>query len=411
MDQGVRGNQRHVTFPGLIRQERGDGACELYHPGHATSLDVEPESRAWVDAILEAFQAPRTLDAFGRSRKDIPRELLTLLVRSGFVVEEAELAFLRDGFMRPVAGPLGEAWSYSDLPEVAYQGGWAVVGVPVDFAALGKSGARHGPSEIRKVANGPILLGQGDIVDYEFGRRYVACSPQVADLGDIEPDGARMDYVGARLRKVLRELFQHGMRPMLLGGDHSITHYALAEAMAQAERFGILHFDAHADMGPSHCLSHANIFAEAIASPRVEHIVQIGLRGMERLSPHAQRVPCPKRRVVSAREAKQGKALTLLESLPRDIPYYLSFDIDCLDPSVAPETGTPSSGGIDLSLASELVDYIARTFDLLGADFVEVSGSNVTPNRAAHAASELMQRCFLGQCPFEPLDSAVYQLG
>lgn len=410
MDQGVRWNLRHVTFPALLRRERGDGGCELYQPGHATSLDVEPESRELVEAILEGFETPRTVDAFLRAQDGIPADLVTLLVRSGFVVEEDELDFLQHGFMRPVPVPVGEAWSFSDLPELAYPGGFVVVGVPVDMGSLGPSGARHGPSEIRKVVNGPLLTGQGDIVDYEFGRLYPQCTPQISDLGDIEPDGARMDHVGLRLRKVLRELLQRHMRPLVLGGDHSVTHYVLAETISQVERFGILHFDAHADMGPSHCLSHANIFAEAIASPNVEHIVQIGLRGMERLSPFAQRISCPKRTVVSARESKLGKALAVLEALPRDIPYYLSFDIDCIEPSVAPETGTPSSGGISATLATELVDYIARTFELLGADFVEVSSSGVPPNRAAHLAAELLQRCVLGQSRFEPLSTDVYQM-
>lgn len=410
MDQAERRNSRYLTWPELRRIEHEDGALELYHLGHATSLDIDAESREWVERALEGFKKPTTVDTFLRKNREISPELITLLIRQCFLVEEEERAFLEHGFLKPVASPIGEYWSFADLPELAVEGGFVVVGVPVDMGALGKSGARHGPSEIRKVVNGPLLTGRGDIVDYEFGRLYPGCQPQISDLGDVEPDGARLDHVGLRLRKVVRELLQRRMRPLILGGDHSVTHFVLKEAIEQVERFGILHFDAHADMGPSYAMSHANIFGDALLSPRVTHIVQIGLRGIERVTPYAQRVACEKRSVVSARQAAQGKALAVLEALPRDIPYYLSFDIDCIDPSQARETGTPSFFGLSADLASELVDYIARSFDLLGADFVEVSGPEMPPHTAAHLAAALLQRCVLGQSAFEPLSSDVYEL-
>jgi arginase family enzyme len=182
----------------------------------------------------------------------------------------------------------------------------------------------------------------------------------------------------------------------------------LAQAIARGERFGILHFDAHPDLGPSRTLSHANVFRAAIESPCVERIVQIGLRGIERVTPFATRTACPKRSVISARQARSGLALRTLEQLPRDIPYYLSFDIDCVDAAVAGETGTPLFGGLSFELATELVDYIARNFTLFGADFVEVSGPPSRLNAAATIAASLLTRCVLGDSPFEPLSTDIH---
>jgi arginase family enzyme len=150
------------------------------------------------------------------------------------------------------------------------------------------------------------------------------------------------------------------------------------------------------------------VFREAIESPRVEHIVQIGLRVVERMTPYASRTPCEKRTVVSAREAARGRALDVLEALPRDLPYYLSFDIDCIDGALARETGTPALGGLSFELASQLVDYAARTFDLLGVDFVEVSGPQAALNGAASVAAALLQRTLMGESSFETLTSDVY---
>jgi agmatinase len=400
----------HVVWPSLLRAERGDGSFSLHNPAHGTSIDVESESRALIEAVLEGFSAPRSLGDFFARHDDVPEDLVVLLVRSGVLVDVHELPFLEHGFLRPTSTPVGQAWSWSDLPELARPETWVVLGVPVDMHALGSAGARHGPSEIRKLVQGPLLSGEGDVLDHEFERLYRDLRPMVADLGDVDPEGGRMDHVGSRLTKVMGELLQQGMRPLLLGGDHSITHYALESVLQHVERFGVLHFDAHPDLLPSRSLSNANVFRAALDSERVTQLVQIGLRVVERVTPYAQRTPCPKRTVVSARAAARGRAMEVLERLPRDIPYYLSFDIDCIDGGLVRETGTPAFGGLSFELASELVDYIARTFTLLGADFVEVSGLQTPVHGAATIAASLLQRCVLGGCAFEPLGSEVYLL-
>lgn len=399
---------RYLTTQSLVRADRGDGSFSLYHPGHGTSLDVEPESSELVEVLLEGFADGSTLEDFRRVQPAFPEELLELMLRCCFLVDEREAAFLEHGFLRPTPTPLGPAWAWSDLPELAYPGGWVALGVPVDMAAAGAGGARHGPAEIRRVVNGPLLSGEGDVLDHEFGRLYRGLTLQVSDLGDVDPDGARMDHVGERLEKVVRELLAHQLRPLLLGGDHSLTHYVLRALIARGQRFGIIHFDAHHDMGPSATVSHANVFTQAIASDCVASIVQIGLRVIERVSPYATRAPCPKRQIVNARAARGGAAMRVLSQLPRDIPYYLSFDIDCIDGAVARETGTPAFAGLSVELASELVDYVARTFLLIGADFVEVSGPQLQPNASALIAASLLQRVLLGDRQFEALSSDVY---
>jgi arginase family enzyme len=405
MDDGLESEQEHVVWPDLVRVEREDDAFTLYNPGHGTSLDVAPESRGLVEDVLAGFAQPTTPSAFARGHEHVPRELLVLMARSGMLVQPRELPFLEHGFLKPTPNPIGAPWTWSDLPDAAHEGTWVTLGVPVDFAAGGIGGARQGPAEIRKVVNGSLLSGEGEIVDYEFQRLYPAFAPPLADLGDVEPDGGRLDHVGARLRKAVDDVLAYGMRPLVLGGDHSITHYVLEALIARGEPFGLLHFDAHADMGPSRTLSHANVFEAAIESPCVASIVQIGLRGIERTTPFARRVPCPKRRVITAREALAGRAQQLLESLPKDLPYYLSFDIDCIDGAVARETGTPLFAGLSVALATELVDYVARHFRLLGADFVEVSGPPSALNASATIAAGLLARCILGEAEFEPLSA------
>jgi arginase family enzyme len=399
---------RYVTARGLVHAERGDGSLSLFHPGHGTSLDVEPESRELVSLALEGFAEASTLEAFAAAQPGFPEELLEVLLRACFLVDAREAAFLEHGFLRPAPAPLGAAWSWADLPAQAEAGTWLTLGVPVDMAAAGQGGARHGPAEIRKVVNGALLSGEGDVLDHELGRLYRAPRLAIADLGDIDPDGGRMDHVGQRIVKVAREALAYGLRPLVLGGDHGITHYLLRALIERGERFGIIHFDAHHDMGPSTTVSHANVFGEALESECVENIVQIGLRVLERVSPYATRSACAKRTIVTARQAREGHAQRVLESLPRDLPYYLTFDVDCIDAAVARETGTPAHGGLSVDLATDLVDSIARNLQLVGADFVEVSGTLAHPNAAALIAASLLQRVLLGASAFEPLPSDVY---
>jgi arginase family enzyme len=402
---GIRTDVEHLTFPGLLRADRGDGTFSLHNPAHGTSVDVEPESSALVEAVLEGFSAARTPRDFVSANEHVPEELVQFLVRASMVIELAELEFLEHGFLRPTSTPLGSSISWSDVPFLA-PNSWVMLGVPVDANALAASGARHGPAEIRRLVNGPLLSGEGDVVDWELRRLYPELRLDVLDLGDVDPEGARMDHVGSRLRKVLRELFAAGVRPLLLGGDHSITHYVLSELIEHVPTVGVIHFDAHADILPSRTLSHASVFRIAVDDARIDPLLQLGLRTIERVSPYARRKPCPKRIVVTAREA--SRALEVLEQLPRDRPYYLSFDIDCIDAAAARETGTPAFGGLSFERASELVDYVARSFDLVGADFVEVSAAQGTLHASASMAASLVQRCLLGKARFEPLTTDVY---
>jgi arginase family enzyme len=397
---------RYVTAVGLVHAERGDGSLSLYHPGHGTSLDVEPESRAVVALALESFAEACALEAFAEAQPDFPEELLDVLMRACFLVDEREAAFLEHGFLRPTPVPLGPALSWAELQ--AERGTWLTLGVPVDLAAAGQGGARHGPAEIRKVVNGPLLSGEGDVLDHELGRLYRAPQIAIADLGDVDADGGRMDHVGSRVEKVIREALTYELRPLVLGGDHGVTHHVLRALIERGERFGIIHFDAHHDMGPSTTVSHANVFGEALESECVASIVQIGLRVLERVSPYATRSACAKRTIVTARQAREGHAQRVLSALPRDMPWYLTFDIDCIDAAVARETGTPAHGGLSVDLATDLVDWIARNMELIGADFMEVSGAQSHPNAAALIAASLLQRVLLGACPFEPLPSDIY---
>jgi arginase family enzyme len=194
---------------------------------------------------------------------------------------------------------------------------------------------------------------------------------------------------------------------VVLGGDHSLTHYVIKSLSKRFQRIGILHFDAHSDLQPRGDVTHATVFRHVLDNKAVALLLQMGLRGFQPLPEHALPVIDPRLSYLSARELASG-ALARIEQLPRDLAYYISIDVDAFDVPVS-ETGTPMLGGVRYEDACDIVDFAARTLNVIGADFVEVGQGHEVLNRAAGIAADLLGRLMLGSCPFEPLNTHAYR--
>jgi guanidinobutyrase len=292
-----------------------------------------------------------------------------------------------------------------------------VIGAPIDIATGARGGARHGPAEIRR--NMPRLFasavaGAGQprerrrarLVDFDFRRTYIARIPTVCDLGDVVfMPGESNDIVGMRIRRAVELALQRDTTPILLGGDHSISWFALQAIAARYGPVGVIHFDAHADLYPPRrrIVHHGNPFVFALQAGHVRYLLQIGLRGVVPVPPDV--VPTSDRRVayVSARELQDRSAASVFRKLPRGLPCYLTFDVDCLAPHAAPETGAPVSGGLSFYQALELIDVASRRLNFVGADFVEVSGPEQWQNTAAIATARYVTQFLLRGARFERL--------
>lgn len=192
---------------------------------------------------------------------------------------------------------------------------------------------------------------------------------------------------GDILREYIRKTAMHwigkGKRVALLGGDHS-TPLGLMDAMGEAYGdFGILQIDAHCDLRDAYegfKYSHASIMFNALQNPRVTKLVQVGIRDFcEQEFQLAQnsdnRVKIYEYRAIR-KEQFSGKswyeiADDLLDELPENI--YISFDIDGLDPSLCPNTGTPVPGGFRFEEVMFLIEKIVeKKKKIIGFDLNEV---------------------------------------
>lgn len=292
-----------------------------------------------------------------------------------------------------------------------------IVPVPFDATTSYQSGAALGPSAVLRAS------AQVDLLDHHFGRVYehgiflepepdelvnlfaktrVLAEPIIAKGGAAESDAAVMEQinkvgeeVNALTYGAFAALLGDGKSPGLLGGDHSTPFGAiqacadLAEARDPKGGLGVLHLDAHMDLRAAYegfAWSHASIMHNVLErTPEVKRLVQIGIRDYSdgevayaksqgaRVRVHydadwAARRFAGERFAALVREA--------LKPLPKHV--YVSFDIDALDPSLCPHTGTPVPGGLSFNEAAYILRALADTGrTVLGFDLVEVAPGRV----------------------------------
>jgi agmatinase len=273
----------------------------------------------------------------------------------------------------------------------------AIVGAPFDDATSNRPGARFGPRAIRAAT-----YHSGDLWSIQLETEVFSLL-RCVDAGDAPVVPSRPERAHRVIREKVRRVAATGAVPIVLGGDHSITYPSVA-AVAETHRpgrIGVVHFDAHADTGAEvwgALLSHGTPMRRLIEEGWVEgrNFVQVGLRGYwpERRTfewMREQGMRWHRMVEIEERGAEEVVARAVAEALDGPDAIYLSVDIDVLDPSAAPGTGTPEPGGL---LARELlraVRTIASSVKLVGMDVVEVS----PPYDQAEITAAAAHRCVL----------------
>ncbi|MEG2173248.1 MAG: agmatinase [Desulfovibrionaceae bacterium] len=190
------------------------------------------------------------------------------------------------------------------------------------------------------------------------------------------------ESVLARIQQATAAALQCHALPVLLGGEHSLTLGALRALQARYGRFGIVQFDAHADLRPSYegsIYSHACVMHRAVADLHLP-LVQMAVRDFC-LEEAQIRLDYNVIHFDGPTLARHGLPT---EPLPPDFPehIYISFDVDGLDSSVMPATGTPVPGGLSWYDALSLVETCTQARTVIGMDIVELA-----PIPALHFAS------------------------
>ncbi len=277
----------------------------------------------------------------------------------------------------------------------------AIVGAPYDNSTTNRPGARFGPRAIRSQAYEPgshhMDLGI-EIFDYL----------EVVDFGDAYCPHGQTDVSLANIKARVSEVAKRGIIPITLGGDHSIT-WPAATAVAEVKGFGnvgMVHFDAHADTADilyGNLASHGTPMRRLIESGAIpgKNFVQVGLRGywppkeiFDWMSEQGMRWHTMdeiwQRGFQTVMKDAVAEALAAADSL------YISIDVDSLDPSFAPGTGTPEPGGIMSADLLRMVRTLCLEHNVVGIDIVEVSPAYDVSDLTVNVAHRLAFECLAG---------------
>jgi len=247
------------------------------------------------------------------------------------------------------------------------------VGVPLDTGTSNRAGARFGPRAIR--AESCLLR------PYNMATRAAPYdSIQVADIGDVAINTFNLQKSMDIVTEAYDEILGAGCVPLTMGGDHTIVLPILRAMKKKYGPVGVVHVDAHADVNDTmfgEKIAHGTPFRRAIEEGLIDgnRVAQIGLRGTGYTAEDFDWSRSHGIRVVQAEECWYKSVAPIMDEVRAklgDGPVYLSFDIDGLDPSFAPGTGTPEIGGLTIWQALEIIRG-CRGLDIVGCDLVEIS--------------------------------------
>ncbi|MBI1316955.1 agmatinase [bacterium] len=199
----------------------------------------------------------------------------------------------------------------------------------------------------------------------------------------LEKTNKACQFMVDRVYELCATELDRGKKVGLLGGDHS-TPLGLIRALAERhEHFGILQIDAHFDLRKAFegfVYSHASIMHNALELPQVHKLVQVGIRDycdeeLEKVRTEGDRIRAWYDRDLRQKMFEGAQFSSLVDAIVRDLPdkVYVSFDIDGLDPSLCPRTGTPVPGGLQWNEALYLLEAVHQSGrTLIGFDLNEV---------------------------------------
>ena len=258
--------------------------------------------------------------------------------------------------------------SFLGVPSTAPPGAprVSVLPVPYDMTTSYQPGSRRGPLALLQASC------YVETWDEEVGRD-LAEELEIVTLGPVVSDTAGPQAMQERIARVAGEAVASGAMLVGLGGEHSVTPPLVRAVRQRHPGLGVLQLDAHADLRSSYEGSEAN---HACAMHQLvtdgTPLAQVGIRSLTRPEQELirERGICTIFAHEAVREPVEGWVCRVLDALPEEV--YVTVDLDVLDPSIMPSTGTPEPGGLDWYRTVELLRAVAEAKRIVGCDVVEL---------------------------------------
>ncbi len=277
-------------------------------------------------------------------------------------------------------------FNFLGLPEelCAYEKARAVVlPVPYEHTVSYGGGTALGPHAIIEAST------QVELYDEELGSE--SCDIGVATLPALKVEGLAPREMATNVSAAVTQILQDQKLPVILGGEHSITPPAVAAVAAAFPKLTVVQFDAHADLRQEY---EGEPMSHACAMARVRDIcpaVQVGIRNLS--IEEAKWVERDQLAVFFAKDQRLGPQWmkAALDAIPTE-NIYISIDLDCVDASIMPATGTPEPGGMTWYEVTDFLRMLIQRKRVVGIDVVELA-----PKPTLHAcdflAAKLAYKC------------------
>jgi agmatinase len=230
---------------------------------------------------------------------------------------------------------------------------FVVIPVPIEETVSYGRGTTKGPDAILKASQ--------HIEDYDIEMDKETCRIGIHVVKDIKD----IKEIKGRIKKILDDK----KVPVMLGGEHSITPFAVAACKEKFKDLSVLQFDAHADLKDKY---QGSKYSHACAMRRVLEIcpaVQVGVRSLDRSEAEFARSSGQIGKIHFAEKLELVENVNV--QLSKDV--YISIDVDVLDPSIMPSTGTPEPGGLDYYEVLDIIKGVAREKNIVGFDLAELA--------------------------------------
>ena len=268
--------------------------------------------------------------------------------------------------------------------EAAYQDARIVLfGAPFDSTTSYRPGTRFASRTMRAESYGLETYSPYLDLDME--------DASVFDGGDLELCFGDTEKALGDIERFTRDVLADNKLPLMLGGEHLVTLGALRAMAERYPELHILHLDAHTDLREEYLgarLSHASVMKRAWDILGDDRIWQFGIRSGTR-----EEFRWAEKHTHLHKFGFQGLEAALVAL--RGVPVYFTIDLDVLDPSVFPGTGTPEAGGVTFDALRQVVDRVAR-LNIVGADIVELSPHYDASGASTAVALKVLRELLLG---------------
>lgn len=259
-------------------------------------------------------------------------------------------------------------------------------GIPYDKTASFQKGTVEGPQQFREKM-------EFSAETWSPYQNKELLDLKIFDAGDVNVDNNRgPSFMNDEVEKFTDSILENNVKTIMIGGEHSVSYPVFKSHFKKNKDLHLVHFDAHTDLRDEFYgepFSHACIVKECIDLMGPGKSFQFGIR-----SGAKEEFELHDKGVTYIEKSKVTTVPKIAEKLI-DKPVYITIDIDVLDPSIAPGTGTPEAGGISYEDLIGALEHLSKIKNVVGIDLVELSPKVDPTNRTTALAVKLMREIML----------------